>query len=309
MGDLPTTRAISILRYGDSGPPDMIGENMYLYHYPLDLLRDLHIVDTRAPIRSADEEALTRNSCLVRIWCCSSPVSSTAHSERARFSFTLRSGERRSCSSSTASIDETRRAVDHVREYLTREIQAVWCYAPRCLISALRALRGKVGRRPRSIRATSIPLERYAYWTLRERASDSSCSRHSVSPPLEAEHYHTRWTAAGSCMRMRVSASIRDQLEWRTRKRCGRIPTIPPRVRNALYEWSAAAGRVRADHSHGMPLPSQPGCGGEPVSIRGRPGYAQAIAHWCTDGRLYRATQFEARGASLPNWMRTRRAA
>src|SRR5688500_19652173 len=46
MGDLPTTRAISILRHGDAGPPERIGDNMYLYHYPLDLLRDLHIVDT-----------------------------------------------------------------------------------------------------------------------------------------------------------------------------------------------------------------------------------------------------------------------
>src|SRR5688500_6607234 len=46
MGDLPTTRAISILRYGKAAPPEAIGDNMYLYHYPLDLLRDLHIVDT-----------------------------------------------------------------------------------------------------------------------------------------------------------------------------------------------------------------------------------------------------------------------
>src|SRR5688500_4117758 len=46
MGDLPTTRVISILRHGDAGPPERIGDNMYLYHYPLDLLRDLHIVDT-----------------------------------------------------------------------------------------------------------------------------------------------------------------------------------------------------------------------------------------------------------------------
>src|SRR5688500_19286423 len=46
MGDLPTTRAISILRHGNGGPPEPIGEHMFLYHYPLDLLRDLHILAT-----------------------------------------------------------------------------------------------------------------------------------------------------------------------------------------------------------------------------------------------------------------------
>src|SRR5688500_19808158 len=38
MGDLPTTRAISILRYGEASSPEAIGDNMYLDHYPLDLL-------------------------------------------------------------------------------------------------------------------------------------------------------------------------------------------------------------------------------------------------------------------------------
>src|SRR5512141_3014579 len=32
MGDLPTTRAISILRYGKEGPPESLGESMHLYH-------------------------------------------------------------------------------------------------------------------------------------------------------------------------------------------------------------------------------------------------------------------------------------
>src|SRR5687768_16208130 len=61
MGDLPTTRAISILRYGEAAPPEAIGDNTYLYHYPLDLLRDLHIVDTPGT-NSIErmEEALTR---------------------------------------------------------------------------------------------------------------------------------------------------------------------------------------------------------------------------------------------------------
>ncbi|HEY9429610.1 MAG TPA: dynamin family protein [Gemmatimonadaceae bacterium] len=46
MGDLPTTREISILRYGEPGPPKPSGKHTLIYHYPLDVLRDLEIVDT-----------------------------------------------------------------------------------------------------------------------------------------------------------------------------------------------------------------------------------------------------------------------
>ena len=47
--------------YGEAGPPEAIGENIYLYHYPLDVLRDLDIVDTPGT-NSIErmEEAITR---------------------------------------------------------------------------------------------------------------------------------------------------------------------------------------------------------------------------------------------------------
>ncbi len=41
MGDLPTTRVISILRHGEAGPPEPSGEHTRIYRYPLDELRDL----------------------------------------------------------------------------------------------------------------------------------------------------------------------------------------------------------------------------------------------------------------------------
>jgi small GTP-binding protein len=46
MGDLPTTRAISILRYGRNGAPEATGAHTRVFRYPLDFLRDLEIVDT-----------------------------------------------------------------------------------------------------------------------------------------------------------------------------------------------------------------------------------------------------------------------
>ncbi len=45
-GDLPTTRTISILRYGDAGPPEPAGDHLRVQRYPLEVLQELEIVDT-----------------------------------------------------------------------------------------------------------------------------------------------------------------------------------------------------------------------------------------------------------------------
>ncbi|HEY9478786.1 MAG TPA: dynamin family protein, partial [Gemmatimonadaceae bacterium] len=62
MGDLPTTREISILRHGEAGPPQRAGKHTLVYRYPLDVLRDLEIVDTPGT-NSLErmEEAVTRD--------------------------------------------------------------------------------------------------------------------------------------------------------------------------------------------------------------------------------------------------------
>src|SRR5688500_6536049 len=46
MGDLPTTRAISILRHGTSGRPQAAAERVRVFRYPLGFLREAGIVDT-----------------------------------------------------------------------------------------------------------------------------------------------------------------------------------------------------------------------------------------------------------------------
>jgi small GTP-binding protein len=45
-GDLPTTRMISILRYGEAGPPEAAGDHLRVQRYPLEVLEELEIVDT-----------------------------------------------------------------------------------------------------------------------------------------------------------------------------------------------------------------------------------------------------------------------
>lgn len=61
MGDLPTTRMISILRYGEPGAPEPAGDHVRIFRYPLEVLQDLEIVDTPGT-NSIErmEEALTR---------------------------------------------------------------------------------------------------------------------------------------------------------------------------------------------------------------------------------------------------------
>ena len=46
MGDLPTTRVISILRFGETPGVEPAGDHLRVHRYPLEVLQDLEIVDT-----------------------------------------------------------------------------------------------------------------------------------------------------------------------------------------------------------------------------------------------------------------------
>jgi small GTP-binding protein len=190
MGDLPTTRAIAILRYGESAPPESIGENMYLYHYPLDVLRDLDIVDTPGT-NSIErmEEALTREfvpraDLVLFVTSLLQPLTASeldflAHIREwgKKVVFVVNGVDRRNS-------DEQ---IDRVREYLTREVQARLGASTPTLyfISALQSLRGKLSARrgvptqsssgaSTAVSAKADPrneypaLERYVLETLRE---------------------------------------------------------------------------------------------------------------------------------------------
>src|SRR5688572_15237888 len=127
MGDLPTTRAISILRHGNGGPPEPIGEHMFLYHYPLDLLRDLHIVDTPGTnsIERMEEELtrefVPRADLVLFVTSLLQPLTASeldflAHIREwgKKVVFIVNGVDRRNS-------DEQ---IDREREYLTREVQA-----------------------------------------------------------------------------------------------------------------------------------------------------------------------------------------
>ena len=261
MGDLPTTRAISILRFGEATPPESIGENMYLYHYPLDLLRDLHIVDTPGT-NSIErmEEALTREfvpraDLVLFVTSLLQPLTASeldflGHIREwgKKVVFIVNGVDRRNS-------DEQ---VDRVRAYLTREIQARLGSATPTLyfISALQSLREKVSARrgapaQRSSAASIVAtaeadprneypaLERYVMETLRE----TERVRLKLLTPLGVLRNVLKRNVTALDGRLlvvhedaRVLRSIRDQLEAYSKEMRTDSERYLLEVRNVLYE-------------------------------------------------------------------------
>jgi len=262
MGDLPTTRAISILRYGKPGPPESLGENMHLYQYPLEVLRDLDIVDTPGT-NSIErmEEAITRDfvpraDLVLFVTSLLQPLTASeldflAHIRQwgKKVVFIVNGVDRRN------SDDQVQR----VREYLTKEIAArLGASSPTIyFISALLALRAKLAAKPGataqnsaaspSLAGAPIPdplneypaLERYVMETLRE----TERVRLKLLSPLGVLRHVLKVNIAALDGRLkvvdedaRVLRSIRDQLEAYTREMRTDAERYLIEVRNVLYE-------------------------------------------------------------------------
>lgn len=192
MGDLPTTREIAILRYGDPGPPAAVGDHTLLFHYPLDFLRDLEIVDTPGTnsIERMEEEItrgfVPRADLILFVTSLLQPLTASelgflTHIREwgKKVIFVVNGVDRRNS-------DEQ---IDRVRQYLEREITTRFGGpAPTSyFISALQSLRAKVAARgapsagdavspatppdaaPADPRNEFPALERYLLETLRER--------------------------------------------------------------------------------------------------------------------------------------------
>jgi len=192
MGDLPTTREIAILRYGNVGPPEAIGDHTLLFHYPLDVLRDLEIVDTPGTnsIERMEEEItrgfVPRADLVLFVTSLLQPLTA---SEMGFLSHIREWGKKVIFIVNGVDRRNSDEQVDRVRAYLEREISTrLGGAAPSTyFISALRALRAKMAARsaPSSDGASASPvmpaapavpdprdefpaLERYLLETLRE---------------------------------------------------------------------------------------------------------------------------------------------
>ena len=180
MGDLPTTRSISILRHGDAQPPRSIGEHTLVYHYPLPFLKDLEIVDTPGT-NSLErmEEEITRDfvpraDLVLFVTTLLQPLTASemtflTHIREwgKKVIFVVNGIDRRNS-------DEQ---IDRVREYISREIPARLSDLPPTIysISALQALRARMAQRQGSAAPGPDPrnefpaLEAYLLETLREK--------------------------------------------------------------------------------------------------------------------------------------------
>jgi small GTP-binding protein len=186
MGDLPTTREISILRHGEAGKPQRVGEHTLVHHYPVDVLRDLEIVDTPGT-NSLErmEEAVTRDfvpraDLVLFVTSLLQPLTASEldflgliREWGKKVIFVVNGVDRRNS-------DEQ---IDRVREYIVREITkrfggpepATWFVSSREALQARLAARGdgRGGGAP-AAPATLDPrnefpaLERYLLETLRE---------------------------------------------------------------------------------------------------------------------------------------------
>jgi GTP-binding protein EngB required for normal cell division len=152
MGDLPTTRAISILRYGEPAPPEPAGEHVRVYRYPLDALRDLEIVDTPGTnsIERMEEEItrgfVPRADLVLFVTSLLQPLTASElgfltliREWGKKVIFVVNGVDRRNG-------DEQ---LDRVRAYLTHEVttRLGGPEPPVYMVSALRALRAKVAAR------------------------------------------------------------------------------------------------------------------------------------------------------------------
>lgn len=185
MGDLPTTRVISILRFGEQTAPEQAGEHTRIYRYPLEVLRDLEIVDTPGTnsIERMEEEItrgfVPRADLVLFVTSLLQPLTASeldflGHIREwgKKVIFVVNGVDRRNS-------DEQ---ITRVREYLTREVQTrLGGPAPTMyFISALRGLRRKLAAKPAGQGAPAAgaaepdasdefdALERYLIETLRE---------------------------------------------------------------------------------------------------------------------------------------------
>jgi GTP-binding protein EngB required for normal cell division len=247
MGDLPTTRAISILRYGQAGPPETIASNVQLDHYPLEVLRDLDIVDTPGTnsIERMEEEItrefVPRADLILFVTSLLQPLTASeldflTHIRQwgKKVVFIVNGVDRRN------SDDQ----IDRVRQYLSGEIATrLGAPAPTLyFISALQALKGRMAGAGAPIpdpKNEYPALETYVLETLRE----TERVRLKLLTPLGVLRLllknnlgtlDTRLTVVHEDAR--VLRSIRDQLESYSTEMRHDSERYLIEVRNVLYE-------------------------------------------------------------------------
>ena len=251
MGDLPTTRAISILRYGEPGTPEPAGEHLRVYRYPLDVLRDLEIVDTPGTnsIERMEEEItrafVPRADLILFVTSLLQPFTA---SELAFLEHIREWGKKTVLVVNGVDRRNSDEQIDRVRAYLEQEFsRRLGGPAPTIyFISALQALRGKLAARgkgppppPPDPRNDYPALERYLLETLREkeRVRLKLLSPLGVLRNVLGHNLRTVDTRLGAVREDgRILRSIREQLAQYVAEMEADSGNYLAEVRNVLYE-------------------------------------------------------------------------
>jgi len=256
VGDLPTTRSISILRFGETAAPEPIGEHIRVFRYPLDFLSELEIVDTPGT-NSIDrmEEEITRGfvpraDLILFVTSLLQPLTASEldflghiRDWGKKVIFVVNGADRRNS-------DEQ---LGRVREYLQREVQnRLGTPAPTIyMVSSLEALRAKKAAGA-SGAAESEPaltaldplneypkLERYIVETLRQTErirlkllSPLGVARRVVGTNLDLLEKRLGVVRDDA----KVLRSIRDQLERYVTEMRADSQRYLADVKNVLYE-------------------------------------------------------------------------
>ena len=255
VGDLPTTRAISILRFGQAGTPEPVGDHTRVFRYPLEFLRELEIVDTPGT-NSIDrmEEEITRGfvpraDLILFVTSLLQPLTASEldflghiRDWGKKVIFVVNGADRRNSEEQLA----------RVREYLQREVHnRLGTAAPTIyMVSALEALRAKKGARAAGVAPGTAPagldplneypeLERYIVETLRQ----TERIRLKLQSPLGVVRHIVATNLATLETRLQVVRedghvlqSIRDQLERYVTDMRTDSQRYLSDVKNILYE-------------------------------------------------------------------------
>ena len=249
MGDLPTTRTISILRFGEAGTPEKVGEHTRVFRYPLDFLRELEIVDTPGT-NSIDrmEEEITRGfvpraDLILFVTSLLQPLTASEldflghiRDWGKKVIFIVNGSDRRN----------TVEQLGRVREYLEREVRSrLGQQSPTIyMVSALEALRAKTAEPPQAMTTLDAhnqypELERYIVETLRE----TDRIRLKLLSPLGVVRHVVTTNLASLDGRLevvhedgRVLRSIREQLDRYVADMQADSHRYLADVKNILYE-------------------------------------------------------------------------
>lgn len=251
MGDLPTTRAISILRYGPAGPPESAGEHIRVFRYPLDFLREVEIVDTPGT-NSIDrmEEEITRGfvpraDLILFVTSLLQPLTASEldflghiRDWGKKVIFVVNGADRRNSPEQLV----------RVREYLQREVTTRLGQAPSAIymVSSLEALRAKTGASSGpGAPAAMDPLNEYpalATYIL-ETLRETDRVRLKLLSPLGVVRHVVQVNVQSLDARLevvredgRVLLAIREQLERYVADMHADSDRYLADVRNVLYE-------------------------------------------------------------------------